>query len=62
MVRKLFFFIWVHGGFILNFIDYIENQELGSTEQYLIDALHTDANACLICIETIESKEPVRLT
>lgn len=35
------------------------NQDLGSTEQYLIDALDTDTNACLICIETIESKEPI---
>ena len=44
-----------------NFLKFSGNQDLGSTEQYLIDALDTDTNACLICIETIESKEPVSL-
>ena len=46
--------------YLIYFTDvFIENQDLGNTEQYVIDALNTDSNACLICIETIEAKQPV---
>jgi hypothetical protein len=34
-------------------------EELGNTEQYLINVLNKDTNTCLICIETITIKEPV---
>ncbi len=41
------------------YFDKKDNQELGNTEQYLIDAFNADANSCLICIETIGTKEAV---
>ena len=39
----------------------IESQDLGNTEQYLIDAYSEDSNICLICIETIEPKNQVKI-
>ena len=37
-----------------------DSQDLGKTEQYVIDAFNTESNACLICIETIGNKEAVK--
>lgn len=34
-------------------------EELGNTEQFIIDALQKDSNACLICIEIISNKDAV---
>ncbi|RNA28661.1 NF-X1-type zinc finger NFXL1 [Brachionus plicatilis] len=45
---------------ILNkFKELNDSQDLGNTEQYLIDAFNPDSNICLICIEQVENKQPI---
>ena len=36
-----------------------EDNELGSTRDYLMNSLKSKANVCLICIETIKKADPV---
>ncbi|CAF0705787.1 unnamed protein product [Brachionus calyciflorus] len=35
------------------------SNDLGNTQQYLIDVFNSETNVCLICIETIEKKQPI---
>lgn len=36
-----------------------DDNELGSTQEYLMNSLKSKANVCLICIETIKKADPV---
>lgn len=40
---------------------FIDDQDLGNTEQHLINIFNSDSNVCLICIESIGSKQAVRI-
>ena len=43
----------------LNFFS--DDHDLGNTEQYLKDLYSLESNVCLVCIESIENKQPVSL-